>query len=67
MFYCSDQLDIAALKPNQRAVLHALAMSPTPSPYSQTFLSQINLSNGSMQPVIPWLRESMSMHRNSTA
>ncbi len=47
--------DIVALKPNQRAVLHALAMSPTPSPYSQTSLSQINLSNGSMQRVIPRL------------
>jgi len=47
--------DIAVLKPNQRAVLHALAMSPTQSPYSQTFLSHINLSNSSMQRVIPWL------------
>jgi len=47
--------DIAVLKPNQRAVLHALALNPTRSPYSQRFLSSINLSNGSMQRVIPWL------------
>lgn len=49
--------DIALLKPNQRAVLSALAMSPVASPYAKNFLSGINLSNGSMQRVIPFLIE----------
>jgi len=47
--------DIAALKPNQRAVLQSLALNPIQSPYSQAYLSRINLSNGSMQRVIPFL------------
>jgi len=49
--------DIALLKPNQRAVLNALAVAPTMSPYSKDFLSRINISNGSMQRVIPFLLE----------
>jgi len=49
--------DIALLKPNQRAVLNALAITPTKSPYSKAFLSHINISNGSMQRVIPFLLE----------
>jgi len=47
--------DIASLKPNQRAVLNALSITPTDSPYGKEFLSQINLSNSSMQRVIPFL------------
>jgi len=49
--------DIASLKPNQRAVLNALAIAPTKSPYAKAFLSLINISNGSMQRVIPFLLE----------
>jgi len=47
--------DIATLKPNQRAILQSLALHPIQSPYSQAYLSQINISNGSMQRVIPFL------------
>ncbi|MBN4077111.1 hypothetical protein JYT48_02450 [Mariprofundus ferrooxydans] len=39
----------------QIAMLQSLALNPIQSPYSQAYLSRINLSNGSMQRVIPFL------------
>lgn len=47
--------DIATLKPNQRAVLNALAITPTDRPYAKDFLARINLSNSSVQRVIRFL------------